>query len=232
MDFRIQQLSKAAAMLDSDPVGALRAAFVAGKVDELEFAERMHDIETRDRAAAQLEADNDRALALEERKFERDEKGKNAEWEREQKLAEVEAKREQEKLRWDAKREKSRLAREAAILSAENERTEKLRALLYEREDMLRGESNERTDRQHRLDVNLEVVREFAKRGHLDLANINLDRVIDELVPAAQIDVGPTNKPVPAVSASSSADSEPSDDDVSSNGLDSFSEEDSGNGST
>ncbi|EFC79780.1 hypothetical protein [Parafrankia sp. EUN1f] len=51
------------------------------------------------------------------------------------------------------------------------------------REDRRRLEEAARADTRRAIEVKLELLREFAKRGHFDLVNVNLDRLVGELVP-------------------------------------------------
>ena len=62
-------------------------------------------------------------------------------------------------------------------------RDDRLQVLMWQREDEQRHRAEGRQDRIKQLDLNLEVLREYAKRGHLDLVTVNLDRVINQLIP-------------------------------------------------
>ena len=64
-----------------------------------------------------------------------------------------------------------------------------LQQLLWEREDMRRRESDEGDARRRRLEINLELLKVLASRGHVDMVNVDIDRLIDELAPTGSPEI-------------------------------------------
>ncbi|WP_117212100.1 hypothetical protein [Allorhizocola rhizosphaerae] len=82
-------------------------------------------------------------------------------------------------------RERERMELQAQLRRLELEDQWRQQELAWERDDRLRAEQHMREDRIHELDMKLDVLREFAKRGHLDLVNVNVDKLVSDLVPTA-----------------------------------------------
>lgn len=109
-----------------------------------------------------LQGRADRAQEIEERREDHDraDRRKREEWEHEERIAEIAADREQE-----------------------------LRKALWEREDLLRVENQTREDRKRLAEVNLKVLEELAKAGHLDLVNVDLNRIVEHATGVRQPEV-------------------------------------------
>ncbi|WP_158842484.1 hypothetical protein [Saccharothrix deserti] len=76
------------------------------------------------------------------------------------------------------------------------ERDDQLRLLRWKRDDEQRREKASREDRRRMLDTKLALVRELARRGHLDTANVGVDGLLDQLT-AGPLPPGlPADEPV------------------------------------
>lgn len=100
-----------------------------------------------------------------------------AEQQRQQEIERADRRSEIERAREDRKLELE-LAREDRRWKWEK----KLQRVTATREDDLRKEQWERDDKHRQQAVNLDVIRELAKRGHLDVANPKVDQMLAELV--------------------------------------------------
>ncbi|PZS28724.1 MAG: hypothetical protein DLM61_14265 [Pseudonocardiales bacterium] len=112
------------------------------------------------------------------------EQQRKQEIERADRLSQIERDCEDRKLALEQDREDRRQKRE-----------EQLRHVTVTREDVLRRQQWEREDKRLQQDVNLEVIRELAKRGHLDVANPNIDQMLADLVatpPTPAVESEPT----------------------------------------
>ncbi|ONH60792.1 hypothetical protein CcI49_09345 [Frankia sp. CcI49] len=88
-----------------------------------------------------------------------------------------------EMLRQERRAEDERVRRENEQRRLERRDDAQLESQLA-REDRRRAEDYARADAKRAIEVKLEILREFAKRGHFDLVNVNLDRLVGELVPS------------------------------------------------
>ncbi|HLL67534.1 MAG TPA: hypothetical protein VK453_17750 [Micromonosporaceae bacterium] len=139
-----------------DPVKALIYAQARGEINAKELAERM-------------DADNKEQQAYRQKQFalDRDDDRKALEFDRED------------------TREDRRVAREEKARQAREAREDRLRESKESREDRLRDSSEEREDRNRQLELKLEVLRELARKGHLDMVNVSVDQLVADISGAA-----------------------------------------------
>lgn len=120
------------------------------------------------------------------------EQRRRQELDRADRLSQLEREREDRMLELERDHEDKRWARENELRIIAARREDALRTQQWQRED----ETFAREDQHRRLEVNLEVIRELAKRGHLDTANLNVERVVTEMLetPAVRL---PAQEPTP-----------------------------------
>jgi hypothetical protein len=178
-----RELRHAAEILDG-PRDAWLMAYAAGQVDAAGLAELLRAERDRERALEQSQADRERDDELFRLQQEREDRLRQLEWERQDRVLTLTAEREDKG--WE---------REEAQQASVQNRQDRLQELLWQREDRLRQEKTQREDQRHRLDVNLDVLREFAKRGHFDMVNVNLERVVTELIATPATELEAQNPP-------------------------------------
>ena len=189
-EFRRRELTMAMEMLSDNPKQALETAYYAGQLDAFltgqadsdSFGEQFRADREQERALESAKVEREQQREIEQAREERGDRREAVQWKREKRLKEMDADREDRRLQFQEQRRRSDEARE-----------ERLQQLLWEREDMLRRESVNREDNKRRLEVNLEVLKVLASRGHADMVNINIDRLVDELAPARQEITGDTS---------------------------------------
>ncbi|QTR05399.1 hypothetical protein J7S33_12675, partial [Saccharothrix algeriensis] len=129
-----------------------------GDVTSAELVEQLRQREADRRA-------EDRADDRQRREWEREDARERREWDREV-----------GRRRWEAYRE---VRSERALLDRQRlelEHAERLRDREWQRSATA---SHDREDQRRRLNAKLEVVRAVAERGHLDMVNLNLDRLLE-----------------------------------------------------
>lgn len=199
-----EQVQHTAEAVGTDPFATLTLAYTSGKIDAKELAERALEIRQKeiehDREAGRDRVQFDRQREVqrweaerEDAKVELEEQRRALEEERLELTARNEFSREAERRRWDAEREDvqhlQEMQRRKELDSAEAdrqfEREEKRARWEAERTDRLREDEWAREDRQlertaamRENESKLELLRELAKTGQLDMLNLQLDKVI------------------------------------------------------
>ncbi len=182
-EFRRRELGKAMEMLREDPKEALQKAYLAGQLDAYltgqsdaaEFGEQFRAERDRDRALEAAQEDRDQEHRLQRKREKREDRLRAVEWEREDRMQAIAAEREDK--RWAHEDEQHR---------SELDRQDQLQKLLWQRDDMLRRETEGRKDNWRRLELNLEVLKVLASRGHADMVNLPIERIVDELAPGSK----------------------------------------------
>jgi hypothetical protein len=152
LEFARREADQAYAALEADPLKALLFAEAKGLIDAKELADRMA-ADTRDRLD----------YAREQRRLDREESRAAAQLDREDDRA---------ALTWGRER---RARREDAEWDRDLEdRREDRKDLRDQRQEL-------RADRAKDLDMKLEVLRELAKRGHLDMINFEVGKLVDDI---------------------------------------------------
>lgn len=185
-EFRRRELNMALEMLGDDPRAALERAYYAGQLDaylagrsdQERFGDQFRADRDQERALEAAQEERHEQRELEAAREEREDRRQAAQWKRGKRLKEIEADREDRRLAHGGEQRRS-----------DQERDERLQRLLWEREDMLRRESDQRDDRKRRLEINLEVLKILASRGHVDMVNLDVDRLVDELAPPARAEI-------------------------------------------
>jgi hypothetical protein len=160
-EFARRELDKALESIGGDPYKALLYAHTHGQIDAKDLASEMR-------------ADRDRQLELAHqlREQERAADRQALEWAREDRLR-VAAEAREDRLRLESQ-----------------SREDRLRLAGESREDQLRREAAARDDERRRLELNLDLLRELAKRGQLDMVNVNVERIIAEVSGTAEAIAG------------------------------------------
>lgn len=162
-EFARRELDKALEAIGGDSYTALLYAHANGQIDAKELA-------------AEMRADRDRRLEIEQQDRERQREAAQLEleWNRADQLRTASEARE------DRLRDASE-AREDRLRDTNEAREDRLRDAREAREDRLRQETMVREDERRRLELNLDLLRELAKRGQLDMVNVNVERIIAEV---------------------------------------------------
>lgn len=155
-EFERLELTKAAELIGSDPRQALRMAFAAGQIDASTLADRLGAASTGDRE-------------IEERRHQerRDDERRSQAWDRQDRAAALEAYREEQ-----------RALTERAHQEAAESRADKQKWQEWARDDQRQFAEATRADQHRQFTANIEILRELAKRGHLDTLNVNVERLI------------------------------------------------------
>jgi len=156
-EYERYQFERHSGAVPADAVSSLVYAHAVGDVTSTELVEQLRQREADRRA-------EDRADDRQRREWEREDARERREWDREV-----------GRRRWEAYRE---VRSERALLDRQRlelEHAERLRDREWQREDA----SHDREDQRRRLNAKLEVVRAVAERGHLDMVNLNLDRLLE-----------------------------------------------------
>jgi len=135
-----------------DPIKALIYAQARGEINAKELAERMD-------ADSKEQENYRRGLHSADREDDR----KSVDFEREE------------------LREERRALRSERSLQSSQEREDRLRKMQEEREDRLRQAGEEREDRNKQLEMKLEILRELARKGHLDMVNVSVDKLVADI---------------------------------------------------
>jgi hypothetical protein len=200
------ELQRTAESVGTDPFAVLTLAYTSGKIDAKVFADRAAEIREReieqDRADVRDRVQFDRQREVqrweaerEDTKLEMDQQRIALEEERLELTARNDFDRERERRRWEAEREDTRHQQEMQRrkeldraeadhqfdleqkrVQWEAERTDRLRDAEWARED--RQLAHERAFKEN--ESKLELLRELAKTGQLDMLNLQLDKVIYE----------------------------------------------------
>jgi len=139
-----------------DPVKALIYAQARGEINAKELAERMDADGKEQQAYTHGQLDLDREDDRKALDFDREET-----------------------------REERRAAREERVQQSREQREDRLRESREAREDRLRDSREEREDRNKQLELKLEVLRELARKGHLDMVNVSVDQLVADISGAA-----------------------------------------------
>jgi hypothetical protein len=176
--FERDEFTKIADLVGTDPRRALQLAYAAGRMDQVELAQKLDDLAERDRDRQDAQREQARQDQLRQQDQEREDKQQELQAQREDKLREL-----------AMKREEMQLDREDQRILAEAKRTDQQTAQRWSREDRLRHVEAAREDQRSRLEANLEVLTGLIKQGNFDGVAINLekvDRFVDRVLEDAQ----------------------------------------------
>ncbi|MEU7140392.1 hypothetical protein ABZ942_13150 [Nocardia sp. NPDC046473] len=144
----------------NDPISALKFSYSVGEISAKDFADELLRLEKEER--------NDRRTELaQQREWEREDSRGNREWERETARQHWETERLDKAEKWRIEQRK-----------LEHQDSERKRQQILDREDR----AFERDDERRKLEAQFEIIRELAQRGHLDSANVNLERVVSTML--------------------------------------------------
>ena len=189
-DYQRRKFLATAELVGADPRDALRLAHTAGEISSEQYAEQL---------ALEHNRRLDREAEREERA--RQDRIRDTEFDRDYRIRKLDAKQSRHAEDRAERRERDRWGREDARQKHADDRADRLQALMWQREDDQHRHQESRHDRLKQLDLNLEVLREYAKRGHLDLVTLNLDQVINQLIPAPDKELPPPQRSEPAADA-------------------------------
>ncbi|MFC4854540.1 hypothetical protein [Actinophytocola glycyrrhizae] len=163
------QFTEQSRVVPNDALSALTNAYSVGDISAKELAERVTSLE-----ADKLEYE--RAQAQERLERERTESRELAEWKRENKRLRWEAHRTDTAEEWLYRRRELEIKRERELRNRE-----------WSREDL----AIEREDKRRELEAKIDIVRELAQRGYLDTANVNLEKVVDNMLAGTREQANP-----------------------------------------
>jgi hypothetical protein len=127
--------------------------------------------------------------------------------------------RQQHQLDREEDRQEIGWKREDARLERQDEREERIERERYDREQrrlkreekrVRRGE--EREDHKRQLDMKLDVLRELAKNGHLDMVNVRVDKLVADISGAEQVTGPPEAQAMPLESGAGKRDEDAGSD--------------------
>jgi len=151
-EFARREIEFAFEAYGKDPIKALIYAQARGEINAKELAERM-DADSKEQESYRRELHSaDREDVRKAEDFEREEL-----------------------------REERRALRSERALQSSQEREDRLRQMQEEREDRLRQASEDREDRNKQLEMKLEILRELARKGHLDMVNVSVDKLVADI---------------------------------------------------
>ncbi|GAA1033163.1 hypothetical protein GCM10009557_34030 [Virgisporangium ochraceum] len=166
MEFAQREVEQAMAAFGDDPLKALIYAQRQGEINIKELAGKMSaDLERQDEYRREQLA-LDRADERQEVEWSRERERED----REDRNRAREAAREDKRLKREAEREDRRLRRQDAQVEREAVRAE-----------LERLRQEEREDRHKQMEVNVELVGELAKRGHLDMVDMQPERLVEKI---------------------------------------------------
>ncbi|WP_433265705.1 hypothetical protein ACQPWR_00900 [Micromonospora vinacea] len=151
-EFARREVEYAFDAFGSDPLKALIFAQAKGDIDAKELAERM-DAADRDRID----------YTRRQGELDREDDRLQISWTREEKTKALSADRNQQQE------------------EANHRRLMELEKIRAERQDAQARRQEEREDQHKQLEARLEVLRELAKRGHLDMINVQVDKLVADI---------------------------------------------------
>jgi hypothetical protein len=175
--------------INEHPFGALALSYTAGEIGPKEFAAEVARVQEQERADRQAELAQDREDLRARIEFEREQGRLRWEAERDDRVRDRQWAHEYRML--DREAESKKLEIEQANLHADLEFEREQRRLHWEakRDDRVRDQQWAREDRmldreeqRREFEAKIDIIRELAKHGHLDTANLNLDRVVNNLL--------------------------------------------------
>lgn len=182
-----EELKNLTDSVGDDPGAALFLAGAAGEITMKEVADEMTRVREQEIA-------EDRGDVRDRIRYERGREEARWEADREREQAQREIERERERARWDAER-----------TDQEHYRQARLREQEWERDDRRLDREQQRKE----LEAKLDVIRELAKHGHLDTANLRLDQVVNDMLGGSavtKVEAAPDADLIAVESASDKAD--------------------------
>lgn len=176
------ELRRTAEAVGTDPFAALTLAHTTGEVGAKEFAEKISSIrekeieqdreDLRNRIQYDRQHENRRwAAEREDRRKETEQRALTHETELRQLEASKEFERERIRAKWDAK-----IARQRAEWEADEANRVQVGTWAHEEKQI------EREAMERKILAKMEVLREFAKHGQLDMLNLKLDEVANDML--------------------------------------------------
>lgn len=147
-----------------DALSALTNAYTVGDISAKELADQVTSLESE-------RLEHERTQAQERLESERADRKERLDW-----------KRESKRLKWEAHRADSTEEWQYRRRELEIEREGELRDRTWAREDL----ALDREDKRRELEAKIEIVRELAQRGYLDTANVNLEKVVNNMLAGAR----------------------------------------------
>jgi hypothetical protein len=187
-EYRFRRLTQATEMIGSDPDRALMFAYLAGKLEPSELADRFRGDRDEARDYVRAEADKDREERRLAQREDHEQQLRALQYQREETVAKLTAEREdlawqRDEARRDAERERFREAQRFELERAEREHelAEAKERRQWERQDRINSERIAAEVTRRREDGQLQVVRDLIQRGLLDASSINLEQLVAKL---------------------------------------------------
>jgi hypothetical protein len=166
------QFTEQRRVVADDALSALTHAYTVGDISAKELADRVTGLETE-------RLEYERTQAQERLEHERADRREQLDWKRESKRLKWEAYRADTAEEWRYRQ------RELEIKREDGQQSRK-----WEREDLAFA----REDKRRELEAKIEIVRELAQRGYLDTANVNLEKVVNNMLAGTRDQAGPDSE--------------------------------------